>query len=165
MRRVIPFAALLMLTTAWPAAAQAPAAQSPAAQSPAGPPHAWLFGAWIGGIFPPPVTLSPQECFAQPTVIFTRDVVMRAVLTDPAYVQRLIETGRATGNGFEFRFAPASPATAEPGGMLLRQPTSPGLGFGCRDPDSLTVQRRGESEISFPNCADFPYPLIRCVPR
>jgi hypothetical protein len=30
------------------------------------PPHAWLFGAWIGGIFPPPSTLSAQECLAMP---------------------------------------------------------------------------------------------------
>ena len=29
-------------------------------------------------MFPPPVTLSAQECLAQPMVIFTRDVVMRA---------------------------------------------------------------------------------------
>ena len=47
-------------------------------------------------MFPPPVTLSTQECLAQPMVIFTRDVVMRAVMTTPAYAQRLIDTARAT---------------------------------------------------------------------
>ena len=154
MRRTIPFAALLMLIVAWPLAAQTPSA----------PPHAWLFGAWIGGMYPPPVTLGAQECYAQPTVIFTRDVALRAVMTDSAFVQRMIETVRATGTGFEFRFAQSAP-TAEPGGMLVRQPTPPTLGFGCRDPDALTVQRRGENEISFPNCTDFPYPLIRCAAR
>lgn len=154
MRRIIALAALLMLFIGAPLAAQAPAV----------PPHAWLFGAWIGGMFPPPVTLSPQECYAQPTVIFTRDVVMRSVMTDVTYVQRAVETVRATGTGFEFRFS-APEARAEAGGMLMRQPTAPGLGFGCGDSDTLVVQRRGENEISFPGCSDFPYPLIRCAPR
>jgi hypothetical protein len=27
------------------------------------------------------------------------------------------------------------------------------------------VQRRGENEISFPGCPEFPYPLVRCPAR
>ena len=46
------------------------------------PPHAWLFGAWVGGLYPPPSAVSAQECLAQPVVIFTRDIVMRVVITD-----------------------------------------------------------------------------------
>lgn len=129
-------------------------ALSAQAQAPAGPPHAWLFGAWIGGMFPPPVTLNAQECLAQPMVIFTRDVVMRAVIASPAYVQRQIDTARATGNGFEVRLLPATPAPPEPASAY---------GFGCPDPNVLPVQRRGENEISFPGCTDFPFPLIRCA--
>ncbi|MGA3397765.1 MAG: hypothetical protein ABSC95_00990 [Acetobacteraceae bacterium] len=143
MRRIAIIAAVLTLALASPLTAQAPA--------PAGPPHAWLFGAWIGGIFPAPVTLNAQECLAQPMVIFTRDVVMRAVMTSPAYAQRLIDTARATGNGFEVRLLSAAAApTAEPG-------------FGCPDPNVLPVQRRGENEITFPGCTEFPFPLIRCA--
>jgi len=119
------------------------------AQGPAPPPHAWLFGAWIGGIFPPPVTLGAQECLAQPMVIFTRDAVMRAVMTSPAYAQRLIDSARATANGFEVRLIPRQSAA---------DPT-----FGCPNPDVLPVQRRGDNEITFPGCTDFPFPLIRCA--
>lgn len=145
MRRIAIIAAVLMLALTSPLTAQAPA--------PAGPPHAWLFGAWIGGIFPAPVTLSPQECLAQPMVIFTRDVVMRAVMTTPAYAQRLIDTVRATANGFEVRLVSSA---ASPGG----EPA-----FGCPNPDVLPVQRRGDNEITFPGCSDFPFPLIRCGTR
>lgn len=146
MRRIATVAIVLTLALTSPLTAQAPA--------PAGPPHAWLFGAWIGGMFPPPVTLSAQECLAQPMVIFTRDVVMRAVMTSPAYVQRLIDTARATATGFEVRLLPATPAPPEPASEQA---------FGCADPNLLPVQRRGENEIAFPGCTDFPYPLIRCA--
>jgi hypothetical protein len=146
MRRIAVVAIVLTLALISPLTAQAPA--------PAGPPHAWLFGAWIGGIFPPPVTLSAQECLAQPMVIFTRDVVMRAVITSPAYTQRLIDTARATATGFEVRLLPATPAPPEP---------ASDLGFGCPNPNVLPVQRRGDNEIAFPGCTDFPYKLIRCV--
>ena len=57
MRRTATIAIALTLAMTSTLAAQAPA--------PAGPPHAWLFGSWVGGIFPPPVTLSAQECLAQ----------------------------------------------------------------------------------------------------
>ena len=70
-----------------------------AAQQRGEPPHAWLFGSWTGGIFPVPSgTVSAESCLATPVVIFTRDVVLRATLTDPVYLQREIETvqiGRA----------------------------------------------------------------------
>ena len=96
MRRTAAVAVVLTLTLTSPLTAQAPA--------PVGPPNSWLFGAWVGGIFPPPVTLGAQECLAQPMVIFTRDVVMRAVLTSPVYVQRLVDTASAADNGFEVGF-------------------------------------------------------------
>lgn len=129
------------------------------------PPHSWLFGAWTGGIFPPPSTLSAQECLAMPVVIFTRDIVMRAVITDQLYTQRVVETARVTAEGVEFRLArPAAAASAGPFSL------SPGsgineVGFGCISPDILRVQRRTENEISFPGCTDFPYPLVRCPAR
>ena len=68
------------------------------------PPHAWLFGTWSGGMFPPIQGLPVQACLGQPVVIFTRDVVMRATLTEPTLTQREIETARAVPSGFEFRF-------------------------------------------------------------
>jgi hypothetical protein len=129
------------------------------------PPHAWLFGAWTGGLFPPPSVLSAQECLAMPVVIFTRDIVMRAVITDQFYAQRLVETARVTQEGVEFRFtpapamAPASPFNPTPGGGAGV------VGFGCISPDILRVQRRTENEITFPDCKDFPYPLVRCPAR
>jgi len=129
------------------------------------PPHAWLFGAWIGGLYPPPSSVGAQECLALPVVIFTRDSVMRIVITDQLYTQRLVETARVTPEGVEFRFVgPAATAAAGPFNL------SPGggpsdVGFGCISPDILRVQRRTENEISFPGCTDFPYPLVRCPAR
>ncbi|SPE21943.1 conserved exported hypothetical protein [Burkholderiales bacterium] len=138
-------------------------AASPAGAQTSAPPHAWLFGAWIGGLFPPPSAVSAQECLAQPVVIFTRDIVMRATLTDQLYTQRLVETARSTGSGFEFRFAQSLPIAAS---SPFSQPPSPGeTGFGCENPDVLHVQRRGENEISFLGCPEFPYPLVRCPAR
>jgi len=125
------------------------------------PPHASLFGTWTGGMFPPITGLSPQACFSQPVVIFTRDLVLRATVTEQTLGQREVETVRASPQGFEFRFA-VTGAAAEPqdiGGGAQR------VGFGCESPDVLHVQRRGENEISFPGCADFPYPLVRCHTR
>jgi hypothetical protein len=128
-------------------------------------PHAWLFGSWTGGVFPPPSTISAQECLAMPVVIFTRDIVMRAIITDTLYAQRLVAFARATGEGVEFTFSPA-PETASPGPFGLPSGNSANAaGFGCSNPDILRVQRRGENEISFPGCADFPYPLVRCPAR
>jgi hypothetical protein len=129
------------------------------------PPHSWLFGAWTGGLFPPPSALSAQECLAMPVVIFTRDVVMRVVITDQLYAQRLIETVRITAEGAEFRFTPATP-TAQSGPFSLPTGAASNTpGFGCVSPDILRVQRRTEHEISFPGCNDFPYPLVRCPAR
>ena len=154
MRRFALFACLL--TLAAPALAQQPAA----------PPHGWLFGAWTGGLFPAPVTLNAQECLAQPTVIFTRDSVFRVSVTDPTYVQRLVETVRATPNGAVFRFVTSLLPQQPSGGFNLTPQSSPqDQPFGCTDPNGLQVQRRGENEISFPNCPAMPYPLIRCPSR
>jgi hypothetical protein len=137
MRRLAAAAALLLALTA-PLMAQRPAA----------PIHSSLFGEWVGGIFPPPVTLSAQECLSQPMVIFTRDSVLRANMTSPAYEQRSIETVRATATGFEIHLYPNQ---------------NPNLvGFGCPNPDVLPVQHQGDNEIVFPGCTAFPFPLIRC---
>ena len=128
------------------------------------PPHSWLFGAWIGGLYPAPSIVSAQECLAQPVVIFTRDIVMRLTITDQLFTQRLVETARATAAGVEFHFAPSLQANqSSPFGMS--QGGSGDAGFGCDDPDVLHVQRRGENEISFPGCPEFPYPLVRCPAR
>jgi hypothetical protein len=148
MRRTAVIATVLTLALASPLTAQAPA--------PTGPPHAWLFGAWIGGIFPPPVTLNVQECLAQPMVIFTRDAVMRAVMTSPAYAQRLIASARATATGFDIQLLPIVPDPTEPAAVAS---------FGCANPNVLPVQRHGDNEIAFPGCADFPFKLIRCAAR
>jgi hypothetical protein len=138
--------------------------QSGGAQSVAAYPHGFLFGAWVGGIFPAPTTLNARECQANPTVIFTKDVVLRANTFDAAYAQSLVETVRDTGTGVEFRLVrvgAAPPAAAGPFGLgpILG---GDGIGFGCGNPDVLRVQRRGENEILFPNCTQFPYPLVRC---
>ena len=126
-------------------------------------PHAFLFGAWTGGLFPPPSTMTAQQCLAQPIVIFTRDVVMRVVITDVLYAERRIETARGTGNGVEFRFTQqVQPPPATP---FDQSGPSQEVGFGCENPDVLHVQRRGENEISFPGCPEFPYPLVRCPAR
>lgn len=130
------------------------------AQSPAQPPHSWLFGTWSGGLFPAPSGMSNQACLSQPIVIFTRDLVLRATITEQTLTQREVETVRAIPGGAEFRFA----ATAG-GSTLLGTATGPAAGFGCDGPDVLRVQRRGENEISFPGCADFPNPLVRCQTR
>jgi hypothetical protein len=135
-------------------------AQQQPQPSRAAPPHEWLFGSWTGGIFPASDTDGPR-CFGQPTVIFTRDVVLRASALDVAYRQRAIETAAAMPEGVEFRFLPAAP----PGGAFgSRLP--PDFGFGCAGPDLLRVERRGPHEIVFPGCdAQFPFPLKRCVAR
>jgi len=140
MRRLAAAAALLFgLTTPLVAQQQAP------------PPGSFLYGAWVGGIFPPPVTLSARECLSAPMVIFTRDSVLRALMTSPAYEQRTIDSVHATATGLEIRFYPSD---------------NPGLlGFGCRNPDVLPVQRRGDDEIAFPGCTGLPFPLIRCATR
>jgi hypothetical protein len=126
------------------------------AHAQAEPPHAWLFGTWTGGLFPVPSRMSSEACFSQPVVIFTRDVVMRATLTEQTLTQRVIVTARATPAGAEFRFASSTGMPRMFGGDVAS------VGFGCDTTDSLYVQRRGSDEISFPGCADFPYPLVRC---
>lgn len=154
MRRAIlaAFAALLAVPAPVPVLAQGSAGGGQ-------PPHAWLFGTWTGGIFPVPSNLPPQACLSQPVVIFTRDLVMRATLTEQTLTQREIATARAVPSGMEFRFAGLN---VRPGAFVGG---ARGGGFGCSSPDLLTVQRRGENEIVFPGCADFPNPLVRCQTR
>ena len=162
-------AGLLLTVSIMPALAAAPARTNAApartvATGPSLPPHAWLFGTWSGGLFPAPSQMSAEQCLSQPVVIFTRDVVLRAVLTDQLYAQRLVETARGSPKGVDFRFV--APETAPPASGLLdlAPPVTP-VGFGCPDPNGLTVERRSDTEITFPGCADFPYPLVRCPSR
>ena len=125
-------------------------------------PHAWLFGSWTGGLFPVPSTLTAQQCLAQPVVVFTRDVVLRATLIDTTYQQRVIETVRSDPNGTDFRFTPSVDIG---GGLLGATAGQPQAGFGCGDTQSLHVVRRSDNEIVFQGCRDFPEPLIRCPAR
>ena len=152
MRRIaVCLAVVLLAAPALPVFAQAPAAL---------PPHAWLFGTWTGGIFPVSPGFSPQACFSQPVVIFTKDLVMRATITEQRLTEREIETARTTPTGMEFRFLGSGP-----GPSMIGPGVAQLAGFGCDSPDVLHVQRRGENEIAFPGCADFPNPLIRCQTR
>ncbi len=125
------------------------------------PPHAWLFGSWTGGLFPPPSNVTAQVCLAQPVVIFTRDVVLQATLTDLLYTQHSIESARTNPGVTEFRFLAAAPVAS---GDVLGTPQA-AVGFGCENPNVLHVQRRTDNEIAFPGCSGFPYPLIRCPGR
>lgn len=136
------------------------AAPAPGHSQGVAPPHAWLFGTWTGGLFPVPSTITAQACFGEPVVIFTRDVVLRATLTDATYVQRVIETARTDPGTTSFRFTPGGSDAGS--GLLGLAPPAPPVGFGCETANVLHVQRRGENEIAFPGCADFPYPLVRC---
>jgi len=116
------------------------------AQGRQGPPHEWVFGSWTGGLYPPNDWDSPA-CFGSPTVIFTRDLVMRATSLDTAYRQRTIET-----------------VALQPlqGPLGARMP--PDAGFGCGgNPNMLRVERRGPDEIVFPGCNEFSSPLRRCT--
>jgi hypothetical protein len=126
---------------------------------PALPPHAWIFGTWTGGQFPAADASGPA-CFGSPTVIFTRDVILRATALDLTFRQRAIETVAATANGLEFRLAPLMAAAGAAGGRIPAD-----YGFGCGgDPNLLRVERRGPDEITFPGCSEFPSPLRRCQP-
>ncbi|RYJ04062.1 MAG: hypothetical protein EON47_01790 [Acetobacteraceae bacterium] len=128
------------------------------AQPRQGPPHEWVFGAWTGGQYPPN-DWDSLACFGSPTVIFTRDLVMRATALDTAYRQRTIETVALQPNGLEFRFTPVQPMA---GPLGARMP--PDVGFGCGgNPNVLRVERRGPDEIVFPGCNEFPSALRRCV--
>jgi hypothetical protein len=149
MRRL--FLCLIITALATPLAARAQQPQQ-------AEPHAWLYGSWTGGLFPVPAGMSAQACLAQPVVIFTRDLVLRATLIDRVYQQRNIETVRSEPGMTSFRF---SPMQADPGTIGAR----PDSGFGCGDPDTLHVTRRGENEIVFEGCVEFPEPLYRCPAR
>jgi hypothetical protein len=147
--------AVIALISAVPAAAQKPAESTL--------PHAWLLGSWTGGLFPPPVGLPARECLASPTVIFTRDAVLRAMQTDVTYQQSIVETVRAIPGGVEFRLSTPAHSTPSTGSFgLTAQAPAQDPGFGCDQPGLLRVQRRGEDQIAFPGCAAFPYPLLRC---
>lgn len=136
------------------------------ARAQSGVPHAWLFGAWVGGLFPVAPGVAAQACLGQPTVIFTRDVVLRAQLTLPTYAQRVIVTARTQGGQTDLQFTPAVDETAAlNNGLLGIDPPDPQAGFGCEDTDVLHVRRISETEIAFPGCKDFPEKLIRCPDR
>jgi hypothetical protein len=131
----------------------------PSAASAQAEPHAWLYGAWSGGHTPPVRGGPPAACLAQPSVIFTRDIVLHTTLLEPIFQQRIIETVRATPEGVEIRLRP----TQRAGGPLGAVGES---GFGCGgDPNLLRVQRLDGGEIAFPGCIDFPSPLVSCTGR
>lgn len=135
-------------------------AQQPGQSPPGGPPHAFLFGAWTGGIFPA-ADNEGATCFQQPTVIFTRDVVMRVSSLDIAYRQRFIETvAPRPDGGVDIRLVAPQASVPLVGGRI-----PPDAGFSCPDPALLRVERVGPDEIRFPDCAEFPAPLRRCVTR
>ena len=144
-------------------AAYLPTAQPTAAQS---PPQSWLFGTWTGGLFPVTSGVTLEACLAQPVVIFTRDLVLRATLTDPFYAQRVVQTAQTNPGVTEFRFTPALDDAAAPGaGLLGETAPQPKPGFGCENADVLHVRRISENVIAFPGCKEFPEQLVRCVPR
>jgi hypothetical protein len=123
-----------------------------------GPPHEWTFGSWTGGIFPAGDT-EGAACIGSPTVIFTRDIVMRVSVLDTAYRERTIETVAQTPTGLEFRFTAAPPVLGPMGPRA-----APDAGFGCPGgPGVLRVERRGPDELAFPGCAEFPATLKRCT--
>jgi hypothetical protein len=100
-------------------------------------------------------------------MIFTRDVVMRATLTQVTFIQRIIATARTSAGHTDFTFAPAPRPAGDPADPLraLTAGSATVIGFGCASPDTLAVQRKTENEIVFPGCADFPNPLVRCPGR
>ncbi len=148
--------AILVLAAALGLAGSAGFQQAGAQQG--DPPHAWVFGSWTGGIFPAGETSGPR-CTGQPSVIFTRDVVMRSSMFDVSYRQRLIETVATGPDVLEFRLVPVPTQSSALGS---RVPSD--IGFGCPSgPNGLRVERRGPDEIVFPNCSEFPSPLVRCT--
>ncbi len=162
MRHHRPLVALLAAAAATLAPIGAPVLIGPAVAAAQGtPPHAWLFGSWTGGLFPAPANLPASACLQQPVVVFTREIVLRASITDQFYSQRLIETARTSAGATEFRFAPVAAASSNSGLLGLAGPQAT-VGFGCDDPNVLHVQRKSDNEITFPGCADFPNPLVRC---
>jgi hypothetical protein len=142
------FAGALLAATALPLSANAQGA----------PPHAWLFGTWAGGILPAPPDMDARECEARATFVVTKDMVIHSTLTHPDAIENLIVSVRGTPNGTIFALAPtdAKPET------IAGLPDD--LGFGCPQPDVLRVVRVGPNEIRFPDCTDFPSPLVRCPP-
>lgn len=148
-----------------PHAREAPAAPRTQAPQPtrSGPPHAFLFGSWTGGLFPVSAgSMTAASCLAAPTVIFTRDVVLRATVSDPVYLQRQVETVRTSPRGAELRFISQGGGAAATA-LGIEGPGS--TGFGCESADVLHVERRSENEIVFTGCTDFPNPLVRCPSR
>ncbi len=141
-------------------------AAAPGSARSQGAPHAWLFGEWTGGLFPVPTGQSAQACLSQPTVIFTRDVVLRGSLTEATYGQRVVVTARTAAGQTEIDFTPAEDAlAANSNGLLGLAAPKPAPGFGCETEDVLHVRRVNDNEIQFPGCREFPNPLIRCPER
>lgn len=161
MRRRGQFVAV---ATLFAVAAGLPAPTAAPARAEETPPHAWLYGSWSGGLYPAPTGLTAEACLAQPVVIFTRDIVLRATLTEQVYAQRLVAAVRASNERLDIRFEPASGGAAG-AASLLGLPAPAEAGFGCETVDLLHVERRGDNEIAFPGCSDFPNPLVRCPAR
>jgi hypothetical protein len=147
-----------MATTLFAGALLAAIALPPPASAQGVPPHAWLFGAWAGGILPAPPDMSGAECDARAAFVVTRDMVIHSTLTHPAAIENLIASVRGTPDGTIFALAPSTTKPETIAGL------ADDLGFGCPQPDVLRVVRVGRNEIRFPDCADFPSPLVRCPP-
>jgi hypothetical protein len=139
-------AGALLAAVAWPLPVRAQAL----------PPHAWLFGAWAGGILPAPPDMSAAECDARASFVVTRDMIIHSTLTHQAAIENLIASVRGTPNGTIFALAPTETKPETIAGL------PDDLGFGCPESDLLRVVRVGPNEIRFPDCADFPSPLVRC---
>ena len=122
------------------------------------PPHAWLFGAWAGGILPAPPDMTPDECDARATFVVTRDAIIHSTLTHPTAIENLIASVRGTPEGTIFALSPTTTKPEAVAGL------PDDLGFGCPEENVLRVVRVGPNEIRFPNCSDFPSPLVRCPP-
>ena len=119
------------------------------------PPHAWLFGTWTGGVFPPPQNMSREACLSQPVVIFTRDLVMRATLTEQELTQRVIESARATPTGMEFRFA-SNGMTAPDG--ILGKPYAAADGLRLRQRQRAARAAAGRERDQLPRLRRLPQP-------
>lgn len=164
MRRSLRLTASAMLITAM--LLPVPVGTPAHAQDEATPSDSFLFGSWTGGLFPAPTDVNAATCLAQPVVIFTRDLVLRASVTEQTYTQRVVDAVRRTDDGFEFRFEPGGGGQSAGAAGVLGLPAAAEVaGFGCESNDVLHVQRRGDNEITFPGCSDFPNPLVRCPGR
>ena len=104
-----------------------------------------MFGSWAGGLYPVGSTQVEQACRAGPSLVVRGDGMRRYPLVG-APEDRVVATVRPVQGGVDITFAPLAGAA----------------GFGCESPDVLHVHRNGPDEITFPGCAAYPEPLVKC---